>query len=32
MAASLKAAETRIALDSDGGWTGILKLYADAVG
>jgi uncharacterized protein YndB with AHSA1/START domain len=27
-----KAAETRIALDSDGGWTGILKLYADAVG
>jgi len=26
------AAETRIALDSDGGWTGILKLYADAVG
>lgn len=27
-----KAAETRIALDSEGGWTGILKLYADAVG
>jgi uncharacterized protein YndB with AHSA1/START domain len=27
-----KAAETRVALDSDGGWTGILKLYADAVG
>ena len=27
-----KASETRVALDSDGGWTGILKLYADAVG
>jgi uncharacterized protein YndB with AHSA1/START domain len=27
-----KAGETRVALDGDGGWTGILKLYADAVG
>lgn len=28
-----EAAETaRVSLDSDGGWTGILKLYADAVG
>jgi uncharacterized protein YndB with AHSA1/START domain len=26
------AEATRISLDTDGGWTGILKLYADAVG
>ena len=26
-----KAEETRTALDSDGGWTGLLKVYADAV-